>query len=65
MVVQVLYLFQFNLIIWFCPTKLSANPDTLTRWWDVYLKEGDSDYSTINPQNLHPIFTTQQLTDSL
>ena len=39
--------------------------DALTRQWDVYLKEGGSDYNTINPQNLGPIFTTQQLSESL
>jgi hypothetical protein len=40
-------------------------PDTLTRRWDVYLKEGGSDYGTINPQNLRPILTNTQLSESL
>jgi len=34
------YLFQFNLIIRFHPSKLRANPNALTRQWDVHLKEG-------------------------
>ena len=53
------------MIICFCPGKLRMKPDALTRRWDVYLKEGGSDYGTINPQNLRPIFTTQQLSKSL
>src|SRR3979490_7180 len=59
------YLSQFNLTIQFCPRKLGTKPDALTRRWDVYLKEGGSDYGTINPQNLRPIFTTTQLVESL
>jgi len=34
---------------------LAAQPDLLTRHWDVYPKEGDSDYTKVNPQNLHPV----------
>ena len=41
----------FNLVIHFHPGKLSTKPDTLTRQWDVYPKEGNSDYATVNPQN--------------
>src|SRR3979490_1088639 len=59
------YLSQFNLTIRFRPGKLGTKPDALTRRWDVYLKEGGSDYGTINPQNLRPIFTTTQLVESL
>ena len=40
-------------------------PDALTRRWDVYLKEGGNTYETVNPQNLRPIFTSTQLTESL
>jgi Integrase zinc binding domain len=40
-------------------------PDLLTRRWDVYLKEGGSDYASINPQNLRPVFTQHQLSSSL
>src|ERR1700726_3361905 len=40
-------------------------PDALTRRWDVYPKEGDSDYARVNPQNLRPMFTGGQLISSL
>ena len=53
------------MIIRFRPGKLRMKPDALTRRWNIYLKEGGSDYGTINPQNLRPIFTTQQLSESL
>ena len=45
------FLSQFNLIIWFHPRKLGTKPDMLTRCWDVYLKEEESDYASINPHN--------------
>src|SRR5467141_5432999 len=56
---------MFNLIIWFRPRKLGTKPDALTRRWDIYLKEGNSDYATVNPQNYHPVFTSEQLALSL
>ena len=59
------FLSQFNLIICFCPRKLSMKLDALTRQWDVYLKEGGNTYETVNPQNLRPIFTSTQLTELL
>jgi len=59
------YLSQFNLVIRFRPGKLSTKPDTLTHRWNVYLKEGGSDYATVNPQNLKPIFSHEQLASSL
>src|SRR6266481_1880825 len=59
------FLSQFNLVICFRPGKLSTKPDTLTRRWDVYPKEGSSDYARINPQNLRPVFTNDQLASSL
>ena len=46
------YLSQFNMVIHFCPRKLSTKPDTLTRCWNIYPKEGSSDYASINLQNL-------------
>ena len=46
------FLCQFNLIIQFHPVCLGTKPDTLTRQWDVYPKEGGSDYASINPTNL-------------
>jgi len=59
------YLSQFNFIIRFRPSKLGAKPDTLTRRWDIYPKEGDSDYASVNPQNFRPVFTNEQLASSL
>src|SRR5882724_6348197 len=59
------YLSGFNLIICFHPGKLGTKPDALTRRWDVYLKEGNSDYASVNPQNYHPVFTSEQLASSL
>ena len=32
---------------------------------DIYLKEGNSDYASVNPQNYHPVFTSKQLASSL
>ena len=45
--------------------KTRAKPDALTRHWDIYPKEGDSDYARVNPQNLRPVFTDKQLASSL
>jgi RNase H-like domain found in reverse transcriptase len=59
------YLSQFNPIIQFHPRKLSTKPNTLTRWCDIYLKEGGNDYGQVNPQNLQPVITNQQLLESL
>ena len=59
------FLSQFNMVICFCPRKLGTKPDALTHHWDIYPKEGSSDYASINPQNLQPIFTDKQLASSL
>ena len=53
------------MVIRFHPGKLGTKPDALTRRWDVYPKEGGSDYASMNPQNLQPIFTQEQLALSL
>jgi hypothetical protein len=53
------------MIIHFCPGKLRAKPDSLTRHWNVYPKEGDKDYTQVNPHNFCPIFTSEQLASSL
>src|SRR6202021_2600300 len=58
------FLSQFNLVIRFRPGKLGTKPDSLTRRWDVYPKEGDRDYAKVNPQNFHPVFTQEQLSSS-
>lgn len=59
------YLSQFNLIIRFHPGRLGTKPDSLSRRWDVYPKGGNSDYATINSNNLRPIFTQEQFSISL
>ncbi len=59
------YLSQFNLVIRFQPGKLGGKPDTLTRRWDIYPKEGDSQYAAVNPHNFRPVFTQEQLSASL
>ena len=53
------------MVICFRPRKLVTKPNALTRHWDVYPKEGSSNYASINPQNLRPIFTDKQLASSL
>ena len=59
------FLSQFNLVIRFHPKKLRTKLDSLTRWWDIYLKEGERDYASVNPHNLHLVFTNKQLASSL
>ena len=59
------FLSQFNMVVRFCPGKLSMKLDALTRCWDVYPKEGEKDYAHINPDNFQPVFTQEQLTASL
>src|SRR6266481_4283201 len=59
------FLSRFNLVICFCPGKLGTKPDTLTCHWDVYPREGSSNYARINPQNLWLVFTNDQLALSL
>ena len=59
------YLSQFNLVIRFHPGKLGTKPNALTRRWDVYPKEGDKGFARVNPQNLGPVFITEQLNTSL
>ena len=59
------YLAQFNLVIRFRPGRLGTKPDSLTRHWDVYPKGGNSDYATINPSNLRPMFTQEQISSRI
>ena len=59
------YLSQFNMVIQFRPGKLGEKPDSLTRQWDIYPKEGDSTYGKVNPPNFHPVFTSEQLHSSI
>ena len=53
------------MVIHFRPGKLGEKPDSLTHHADFYLKRGDRDYTLVNPQNLRPIFTQEQLATSL
>ena len=59
------YLSQFNLVICFRPGKLGTKLDALTRRWDVYPKGGNSNYASVNPSNLLPMFTQGQISVSL
>ena len=59
------FLSQFNLMIHFHPGKLRTKPDVLTRWWDIYYKEGERNYAAVNPHNFRPVFTNEQLASSL
>ena len=59
------YLSQFNFVIRFCPGCLGTQLDTLTRQWDVYPKEGNTSYATVNPHDFKPIFTQEQLIASI
>jgi hypothetical protein len=51
------FLSQFNMVIRFHPGKLGAKPNALTRRWDVYHKGGNSNFASVNPSNMKPIFT--------
>jgi Integrase zinc binding domain len=62
---MVRFLSQFHLVIRFRPGNIGTKPDTLTRRWDVYLKEGGNDYGQVNLQNFRHIFMNQQLSESL
>jgi len=59
------YLSGFHFSIRFHPGKLGAKPDALTHHSDMYPKGGEADYSSVNPQNYHSVFTKEQLITSL
>ena len=59
------YFSQFNLVIRFRPGCLGTKLDALTRWWDIYPKEGNTGYATVNSYNFKPIFTQEQLAASI
>jgi len=59
------YLSQFNLVIRLHPRRLGTKLDTLTRQWDVYPKERDNGYASVNPHNFRPVFTHEQIAASL
>ena len=51
------YFSQFHFAIRFCPSHLGTKLDTLIKWWDIYPKEGNTSYTTVNSYNFKPIFT--------
>jgi len=59
------YLSQFNLVISFYSSHFGTKLDALTRRWDVYPKERNTGYATVNPHNFKPIFTQEQLAASV
>ena len=59
------YLSQFNLVIKFHPSYLGTKLDIFTRWWNIYPKEGNTGYATVNPHNFKPIFTQEQFAASI
>ena len=56
---------QFNLVFRFYPDHLGTKPDALTKLWDIYPKERNTGYTIVNPYNLKPIFTQEQLAASI
>ncbi len=40
--------------------KLGGKLDALTRQWDVYPKEEESQCTAVNPHNFRPVFTQEQ-----
>ena len=59
------YLFQFNFVIRFCPSRLGTKLDALIRQWDIYPKGENTGYAIVNSHNFKPIFTQEQLAASI
>jgi len=55
------YLSAFNMVIRFRPGRLGTKPDALTHCPDLYPSRGKGDYGKVNPHNLKPIFSSEQL----
>jgi len=53
------------MVIRFRPGHLGTKPDTLTCCPDLYPSGGKGDYGKVNPHNLKPIFSFEQLSASL
>ena len=53
------------MVIRFRPGRLGTKPDALTRCPDLYPSGGKGDYGKVNPHNLKPIFSSEQLSTSL
>src|SRR5271154_3865171 len=56
------YLNSFNLSLQFCPGRLGAKPDALTRRWDVYPKGEGTPYADANPENVCLLFARDHIT---
>ena len=59
------FLSGFNMVICFRPGCLGTKPDALTRRPDLYPKGEGKSFSTVNPQNCQPVFSSTQLSTSL
>ena len=53
------------MVIRFRPGRLGTKPDALTHCPDLYPSRGKGDYGKVNPHNLKPIFSSEQLSASL
>jgi hypothetical protein len=53
------------MVIRFCPSHRGTKPDALTHQPDLYPKGEGKPYSTVNPQNRRPVFSSTQLSASL
>src|SRR6266436_2046493 len=56
------FLAQFNMKVHFRLGRLGSKPDVLTCRWDIYM-EGDNPEAVVT--NVHPVFTSNQLTEVL
>jgi len=59
------FIFQLNLVIYFCLGCLGSKLDTITCRENIYLRERRATYISINPQNIYLVFTHSQLVTSL
>ena len=55
------FLSQFNLIIYFHLRCLESKLDAITHREDLYSKEERAVYNSVSLQNIHPVFTYNQL----
>jgi len=53
------------MMIRFWPGRLGTKPDALTHHPDLYPSGRKGDYGKVNPHNLKPIFSSEQLSASL
>ena len=55
------FIFQFNLVIFFCLGCLGSKSNTITYKENLYLREGKAIYISVNSQNICLVFTHSQL----